>query len=535
MRNAAYVLNALTDIRIGLTTKDEFVLKKGICLLGPLASLSLMDLFFKDVAKEFFCNLSIVGVHETRALLQPRKILKEYFGDARSEFYNELLNELESLLPGHNEYLTKSNTDVLYTNDDIWTLYNFYADQIHLLNLVFSGTPNLIAEIQSYLRHKAQRYINSGKPFSLHLYRVWAQLSIAINFIYDEQDNLLESILDLTVLDIQELQAYLAQETDYELATQREVFIYLKAFYKFTLLQNEDLAFTSPKTLKFPKFKARSKSHTVPITQEALSTMLVNLDKLPAYIRLAFLLCASTAARANSICLLTPDSLQKSGGVCTVAIFYQKTYEYRVNKGKSTFIIHKIPEKLYDELFDYIQQTQELRSLLETPYIFVYRSSNYRVGTMRPPNVLRADSFNYEIKKFLNNVHLYNDIGERVKCGFRNIRAEVGRAMFAEGKTEKEVAAKLGNSEVVARYNYDAVYPADEAELYNQQYKITVEQVKKIIETTSSNNSSQILHTQKTLYGQCNAKKVCCNRNDCLKCPQRIISENHAKEMICNE
>lgn len=530
MRNPADVLNALTDIKKGLITKDELVLKKGISLLGPLASLSLQELFFKDATKEFFCDLAIGRVHETRALLQPRKLLKEYFGNARTGFYNELLNELESLIPEHNEYLNKSNIDVLYTNDDSWILYNSYADQIHRLCLVFSGTPKLIAEIQSFLRYKAKRYINSGKPFSQSLYRIWAELSIAINFIYDEQDNLLESILDLTVLDIQDLQAYLAQEADYGLNTQRGVFIYLKALYKFTLLQSKDLALAPLKTLKFPKFKSRSKSHTEPISQETLNALLTNLDKLPTYIRLAFLLCAVTAARANSICLLTTDSIQKSCGKCTVKVYYQKTYEYRIKKGKSPFVIHEIPEKLYDELFEYIQQTEELRSLLETPYILVYRSTNYRIDTMRLPNVLRYDSFTYEIGKILDKVQLYNDRGERVKCGFRNIRAEVGRAMFAMGKTEKEVAAKLGNSEVVARSNYNVVYPADEAELYNRQYKITVEQVKERIETMSSNNSGQIIHIQKELYGHCNAENVCSNKNDCLNCPQRIISENHAKK-----
>ena len=530
MRNPADVLKTLTDIKKGLTTHDELVLKKGISALGPLASLSLTELFFKDVTKEFFCDLAIGSVYVTRALLQPAKMLKEYFGNARTAFYNELLNELEYLLPEHNEYLEKSNIDVIYANDDNWILYNSYADQIHRLSLIFSGTPKLITEMQSFLRYKAQRYINSGKPFSQFLYRIWVQLSIAINFIYDGQDNLLESVLDLTVLDIQDLQVYLAQETNYGLGTQREVFIYLKALYKFTLLQNKDLEIEPHKTLKFPKFKARTKSHTEPISKEALNALLANLDKLPAYIRLAFLLSAVTAARANSICLLETDSLQKTGEKYTVKIYYQKTYEYRIKKGKSPFVTHEIPKKLYDELFDYIQQTEKLRSLLGTSYIFVYRSANHRIDTMRLPNVLNYDSFQYETGKILDQVQLYNDRGERIKCGFRNIRAEVGRAMFASGKTEKEVAAKLGNSEVVARSHYNVAYPADEAELYNRQYKITVELVKERIETMTLNNSLNITRTQKVLYGQCNKKNVCSNKNDCLNCPQRIISEDDMKK-----
>jgi hypothetical protein len=284
MRNPADVLTALTYIMRGLTTKDELVLKEGISQLGPLASLNLMELFFKDVAKEFFCDLATERVHESRAQLQPTKLLKEYFGSRRTAFYNELLNDLEYLLPEHNKYLKKSNIDVLYSNDDSWILYDSYAEQIKRYSLNFSGDPQLIAEIKAFLRYRAQRYINSGKPFSRFIYGIWFRISIAINFMYDEQDILLESILDLTALDIQDLQAYLAQQTDYGIGTQRDVFIYLKALYKFILSQKSNLALIPLKALKFPKCTARSQSHTIPISQDALNAMLFNLDKLPGYI-----------------------------------------------------------------------------------------------------------------------------------------------------------------------------------------------------------------------------------------------------------
>ena len=48
-------------------------------------------------------------------------------------------------------------------------------------------------------------------------------------------------ILDLTTLDIQDLQAYLSQETDYGVPTQRVVFIYLRALYNFTLSEKKYL------------------------------------------------------------------------------------------------------------------------------------------------------------------------------------------------------------------------------------------------------------------------------------------------------
>lgn len=531
MRNPADVLTALRYIKRGLTAKDELVLKEGISQLGPLASLNLIELFFKDVAKELFCDLATERVHESRKQLQPSKLLKEYFGSKRSAFYNQLLNELENLIPEHNEYLKNSSIDVLYTNDDNWILYDSYAGQmIHQYSLNFTGEPQLIAEIQAFLRYKAQRYINSGKPFSKSLHRIWGLLTIAINFIYNEQDTLLESVLDLTVLDLQDLQAYLAQEKDYGFHTQKLVFTYLRALHKFTLSQNRNLALAPLKTLKFPKLTARSSHHTEPISQEALNALLMNLDKLPAYIRLAFLLCAITAARANSICLLKTDSLQRVREKCTVNIYYQKTYEYRIKKGESPFIPHEIPEKLYDELHDYIRQTEKLRSLLDTPYIFVYRSVIHRNDTMRLPTVLNYHSFKYEAGKILDNVQLYNDKGEREKCGFRNIRAEVGRAMFAAGKTEKEVADKLGNTAVVARTNYNVAYPSDEAELYNRQYKSTVEQIKERIEKMASNNNRPISPNQKELYGLCKTENACSNKNDCLNCPQLITTVNDGKK-----
>ncbi|MBK5246593.1 MAG: hypothetical protein JJE49_04895 [Peptostreptococcaceae bacterium] len=528
MRNPANVLKALTMLKEGLALGESLIIKDGIKQLGSVASLNLMDLFFKDITKKYFCDVTIERVHKTRELLQPTKLLKEFFGCSKSGFYMELLGELERIIPEHNEYLVKSSIDVLRTNDGLWILYDFYANQIHRHSLIFSGSPQLIAETQSFLRYKAQRYIISGKPFSQYLYRIWSQLSIAISFIYDEQNNLLESILDLTVFDYQDLQAYLAQETDYAFRGQKEVCIYLRALFNFTLSQNKHLTLVPLKALKFPKNTAGSGQHVEPISQEALNALLTKLDELPAYIRLAFLLCAITGARANSICLLTTGSLQKSGEECTVKIYYQKTAEDRIRQGKSPYVTHEIPEKLFNDLKDYIRQTENLRAQLETPYIFVYRIVSHRVDTMRLPNVLKCDGFQDEIQKFLDKVQLYNDRGDRVKCGFRNIRAEVGRAMFAAGKTEKEVAAKLGNSQVVSRTHYNVAYPTDEAELYNRQYKITVETVKGKIELKAS-NSPRRLH-QKELYGHCTAENDCSNKNDCHNCPQRITIENHEEK-----
>lgn len=517
IQSAKNVLLSLNILRDGFRTKSSEKLKRGINMVGPKAAASIIETFFYIEAKEYFCEFIPNQAIISRNKFHPRKVIKEYFSTTRHPFFNNILNGMEEKIQEVDDSLIESSKQEIYSDENEWTLYLRGLNGAHQYTLKFIGAPILIKECQQYLRLIAEAKISSGQSFAKSLYTIYLSISHGINVLCNKLNIRISSISELNPLSVRALNAYLLQKSGYSLEAQRRILIYLRALYDFISCSGEE-KIDPFDGLKIPD---HSKNITIPTSQKLLSEIVKNLSLLPKEVELAFLTACSVGARAKSICSLTVDKLYYEDGGYKLKVSYDKTATRRRISGEPDCIIHKIQEGLASKLIAYIKETEDLRSKIKKPYIFVYSISNYREGTHRQPRILSAQRFKNEMDKLLNSLDLYDGNGQRISCSFKTIRAEVGRALFSAGASENDVAHKLGNSPVVARKHYHYEYPEEEANRYNEQYATIENSVRnEIAKIRGSDIASMDRHT--VLYGYCN-KGACHIKNDCTSCPQRII------------
>ena len=149
--------------------------------------------------------------------------------------------------------------------------------------------------------------------------------------------------------------------------------------------------------------------------------------------------------------------------------------------------------------------------------LLVYQDLHRRAGTHLPPRVLNGKCLQYFICNILSKANIRDADGVIDRESLRSIRAEVGRALFASGKSADEVSSFLGNSPAVASQSYNKCYPTDEARKYNSFYKETLEK-----SAFSSNNIEPKEQNRTVMFGTCSSSKVC-NGKDCRTCPERIV------------
>lgn len=162
----------------------------------------------------------------------------------------------------------------------------------------------------------------------------------------------------------------------------------------------------------------------------------------------------------------------------------------------------------------FIKETQGMRNKLDNPYLLVYYPINWRTDTHRKPCVVSADTISYYMSKLLADTHIETLDGLPEKASLRSIRAEIGRSLFAEGKSAQEVSEYLGNSPMVAQTHYDNYLPIDDAKMYDALWQDTIE---KGIDSCSKTKSAP----HSVMYGTCVSQKECSGK-DCRKCPSLI-------------
>ena len=143
-------------------------------------------------------------------------------------------------------------------------------------------------------------------------------------------------------------------------------------------------------------------------------------------------------------------------------------------------------------------------------------SRAFRPDTSRKPVVLNSTCFAKALQKLCREHEIYDSDGLMPSWSAINIRAEVGRSMFANGASAEDVAAKLGNTAVVSKMHYDKMYPEDEAAMRRTLYSQTLDDViaSKESKTTSPSPSPT------PLYGACTLPTSCPSTQDCRKCTQ---------------
>lgn len=353
------------------------------------------------------------------------------------------------------------------------------------------------------------------------LYTDTFYIGICIKVLYD-LDVYLDSISSLTKTDVQLLLSYFFQNTSYSYKTIKRCMSSLRLFHKFITGIDDDNLSSPFRNLQFPSF---SPNPTQPLSQQAKDIIVQKLSTLPTVIQLGIKILCCTGLRPSSFDMLSVFSLIHRDEKYIIRVFLKKTYKYRIKNRLPTYIDYEIPQELGIQLDSYVADTKDLRAKLDKPYLLIYQLKCRRVDTHMQPIVLSAASASYYMTKIVQEANLLTTDGVPEKVTSRRIRAEIGRILFASGKTAKEVSEYLGNSPMVAQTHYDNYLPIDDAIMYDNLWQETIE--KGIASCTK-----QDIAPHPVMYGTCTSKKDC-SEKDCRKCPSLIQCKGGDSNDIC--
>lgn len=514
MRKPAEVLEAIISIQDALVANDRTKLESVIERIGSIATINIMRICYPELAINHFidaCN----DVVRQRQLIRPRSVLLSYFGQApyrgpaRTFFYN-LLKILEDKVPNWYSQLFDGNKQELLSSKEKWTIF-FYSNPTLLscYKISFIGADTLQNELRNFLFHRS---IDGNKiPQPSIVYRDSSEINICIDILYNHLDIYIESIKSLSKMDVQLLLSYFVQNTTYSHKTITRCLSSLRLFYKFTSEIKNDNPLSAFYKVQFP---VPIINPTSPMSQQVRAAILQRLYTLPPVAQIGIKIACCTGLRASSFGELLTSSLINHGEKYTLRVFLKKTFKYRIKNGLPTFIDYRIPKELGIEIEQYIANTQNLRTLLNKPYLFVYQPAFRRSDTYLLPIVFNSDGLAYYLTKLLNEANLYTPTGLPEKVSLRSIRAEMGRTLFASGKNATEVSAFLGNSPIVAQTHYDNYLPLDDAKMYDELWKGTIEK-------GIASCSKPQMAPHPVMYGTCTSQKDCSGK-DCRKCPSLI-------------
>ena len=470
----------------------------GKCAYKILTIIALNELlaYFKQVADTSIAN---------RLPLYPQKLIKEYsfspVMSSREPFL--LLDFLEKLAEETlKKYIETNDTEI--SRNDIWRLYYQKQGKIHLGQFDFT-------QFNSELRDEIILFMRANYRFSTcqHLLRIYYCLCDTVVILGSPT-----SILNCKLSDAISLRASLTANKSLSVATISEHLYYIAMFFDYIALSHNY-------TLHNPFRQVRVRSHTQylnptsPISSAKLKNILDKFALMPMHIQIAILILCETGARVNEVCGITTDEFSiDPDGIPVLKITLRKNHSARVKNRTAPFVQHRISEYLANLITRYIAEHQKERSAIGTNQLLVYIPFQHRQGSNRSPVVLSSDSLYYWLTKMS---------GPEFKCTAREIRAEIGRAAFAQGKSASEVAAKLGNTAQIAETHYNSLSEQNEAELYDRFYNQTF----LFHASISAQNTRQIPSQTKELYGTCNnPDRSACNQNRCETCSQRITCKS---------
>lgn len=320
----------------------------------------------------------------------------------------------------------------------------------------------------------------------------------------------------MTSSDVKILLSYLIQSSEFAYTTIKKRILLLGKFYAYIT----GIEPTNPASAFYKlKLPVGESIHTTPISKAAKECIIKEVSTAPPVYSVGIKIAFATGMRDGTFDTLTTDSLVYTQGHYVIRYFLKKTYKYRIENGLPVYNECQIPDELAMEIKKFINQTKDLRSQLNKPYLLVYQELNRRTGTHLPPRVLNGSGLQYFICNMLSKANIRDEDGIIDRESLRNIRAEIGRALFASGKSAEEVSSFLGNSPVVASQSYNQCYPTDEARKYNSFYKETLE--KSVLSSSSIGSEKQ---NNMVMFGTCSSDKICKGK-DCRTCPERIVQK----------
>lgn len=518
---ATNVLSVIENLQEALASEDKTTIISIFEEVGYLNALDIIRICYPELAVCFFTKIAERMVR-TRQRVHPFSLLKNYIktvpyqGNARQFFYT-LLEQLENNVPYYDEQLIAGNEQELLSDKGAYTLYFRNANTLYSTELVFIGDFQLRKECKEFCLSYAKfgsKNLNIEK--ASHVSGIFRQL---FSIMFNNLDIYIESIVSLTSSDVKILLSYLIQSSEFAYTTIKKRILLLGKFYAYITGMEPTNPASAFYKLKLPIGES---IHTTPISKDAKECIIREISTAPPVYSVGIKIAFATGMRDGTFDTLTTDSLVYTQGHYVIRYFLKKTYKYRIENGLPVYNECQIPDELAMEIKEFIRQTKDLRSQLDKPYLLVYQDLHRRAGTHLPPRVLNGKCLQYFICNILSKANIRDADGVIDRESLRSIRAEVGRALFASGKSADEVSSFLGNSPVVASQSYNKCYPTDEARKYNSFYRETLEK-----SAFSSNNIEPKEQNRTVMFGTCSSSKVC-NGKDCRTCPERIVRKGGA-------
>ena len=514
MKDSNAVLQAIINLQNALKNQNRTALADIIETIGSLACVRIMQICYPQLAIDYFIAEANEKVAQ-RQCVYPNSMLKKYFqtppyrGEARI-FYYKIIEILEDNLPNWNNQLINGNHKEILSHKKRYKLF-YYSSHATFCSSTFSliGSEQLREEQRQFLLCRATDAL--GNINVKFLYRENENISYCLNAFLNHLDIYIDSISNLTQFDVQLLISYFVQNTNFSYVTIHRSFCSLCVFYKFVTgisNSNPSSAFHHA-DLPFLLTNRRT-----PRSTQAKVVIMRTLNTLPLAVRIGIKISCCTGLRASSFNILTENSVVFHSEKAVIRVFLKKTYKYRIKNNLPPYVDYSLPEEFCKELTSFIKETQGMRNKLDNPYLLVYYPINWRTDTHRKPCVVSANTTSYYMSKLLADTHIETLDGLPEKASLRSIRAEIGRSLFAEGKSAQEVSEYLGNSPMVAQTHYDNYLPIDDAKMYDALWQDTIE---KGIDSCSKTKSAP----HSVMYGTCVSQKECSGK-DCRKCPSLI-------------
>lgn len=466
--------------------------------------LRIMSVACRKESLTYFLSIASKLIDE-RKEIEPRKILKSMnfsLNDHENQPYvNEILATLEKAKNESVERLINGNEQEVKCNSDLWTLYFIGGGVLRHRKLDFSQIKNKAfrEETIEFLRDR----------FSLdesvaQLARYFYLIRDALNIIGNSG---LDSVANVCFEHTDRIQAYMKQNNMAVNKISETMQVMGRFFVWANIDSQNDAGLLNPFWIKIPN-KNRFLKTIEPAKQEAIDIVAEHLEELPEPVQIAFLLFAATLARANDICeiRLSDIKVQKDGS---------STWQYRTKKNGRR-MTQTLNAFLTDKILRYSEQNKGLQEEIGYDAVLVYTEMFLREGSCRMPRVLNAAAFRYQITKLLKK---YTD--KPILLTPRNIRAEGGRRLHTQGKSELEVAQILGNTPTTARKHYSNMTLRDEAEMYHSCFEIE----ERYIWGNSEQELPETNAENVALFGMCDSAKGCTNKLSCKNCGMLCLKE----------
>lgn len=515
-RSADRVLELISKIRTALSNKQDNDVRQVIKSAGATVFLQIAKCLYHHELCSFLTVYAKTTVMNDRTILLPRVIMKSFFGTKTNQYYLDLLEMLEKLIPWANNYLITTNLLEAASHKKTWLLYAPRGTGVFYLSITFKGPETFIAEAQEYCRKEVELYERAGKPCPNHIYSIVQAFNYAIDAL-SEVGSQINSVLDLTAFQVKTIGWIIAEQKHLATNTQRCIMLNLRSLFEFVAAQTK-----SNKRSPFPPdvFPRRQLNPTQPISSDDLAQLSIEIEKEPEYIQIAVSLAIATGARANSICELTVDDFSYDGKQWIVTVTHYKTIE-----SKEVSITRVALDPLLAERIQiYIRQTEHLRKQLNIPYLLVYQPHHLRSGSARKPVILSASTFRYAIAKLFPQLPLYDPDGNPIFCSFKTLRATFGKELFLEGVSAEESALRMGNSPLIKGQHYTMLSPLEEAQLRHTLYDDTLVPI-----LSSANQPTPVQTNSAVMYGSCEINKIC-NHHDCSVCKYLITCKESKQE-----